>query len=453
MASISYKSSSITYESVEVTISDLSSDFNSSNFKAVGVTDVSFANGATSLDGKNIGSKSAPSSGSARSVEFEVNGLDSGKNYTLYGYAQAKNGQYYSVSGSISFKTKSVPSVDKVTVSGNSVTIKFDDYDDYKYVNVMYRPEDGGSSTLKESGYVNLSTNSGNVKISDLWYSTDYIFSFQFSVDKKDLAGTVTSAGSFSVGALTISDADLLKGCTARWYNYAAGNTGKWNTTSPQFLISMGEYPFSSQYFMEAGICYTASGDFTKPNTNRPSPVKDNDDDPSIEGESSVRLGYTDSSLKNGGKLEFTAFLRTINGTYMPVPAVVPIKDSNEYEFYVYTKPSNVAYSTGYVPKKDEVVQLKADDINTFIGALNLVNAWFEDKADSGIDNVKSGEPIAAVTYGGDDNSDGFYQKLTAFKKYKNFTMTFKDVERGDDISAENMNALPVSINNMLGAI
>ena len=453
MASISYKSSSITYESVEVTISDLSSDFNSSNFKAVGVTDASFANGATSLDGENIGSKSAPSSGSARSVEFKVSGLDSGENYTLYGYAQAKNGQYYSVSGSISFKTKSVPSVDKVTVSGNSVTIKFDDYDDYKYVNVMYRPEDGGSSTLKESGYVNLSTKNGKVEIIDLLYSTDYVFSFQFSVDKKVLAGTVESAGSFSVGALTISDDELVKGCTARWYNYAAGNTEKWITTSPQFLISMGEYPFSSQYFMEAGICYTASGDFTKPNTNRPSPVKDNDDDPSIEGESSIRLGYTDSSLKNGGKLEFTAFLRTINGTYMPVPAVVPIKESNKYEFYVYTKPSNVAYSTGYVPKKDEVVQLKADDINTFIGAINLANAWFNDSADAGIEKVKTGEPIKAVTYGGDEETDGFYQKLMEFKNKKTFSMTFSKVSPKNNISADNMNALPASINNMLGAI
>ena len=257
--------------------------------------------------------------------------------------------------------------------------------------------------------------------------------------------------GSFTTAKA--DDEDLVAGCTARWYNYAAGNTGSWSKNTPEIVISMGDYPFSSKYFMEAGMCYTASGDFTKPNTNRPSYVKDNNDSPTDTGVDSVRLSYTDTTLGAGGRLQFTAFLRTINGTYMPIPAVSPINSNNDYEFYVITKPNNVAYTTGYVPKKDEVVNIKASDINTFIHVLDLTNAWFTDVEGAGISEVEAGQPIAAVTYGGDDTTDGFYEKLNDYKGYKNFTMSFQDVKPTDPISASNMNALPISINNMLGVL
>lgn len=101
--------SNIGQTSCDATISGLSNDFNQTYYDGAGV-------GFTDLDSEGQSYpppqiqdwENAPSSGTERSVDFYVSGLSSGTTYTLYGFAQAANGNYYRA-GSDTFTTDEPP--------------------------------------------------------------------------------------------------------------------------------------------------------------------------------------------------------------------------------------------------------------------------------------------------------------------------------------------------------
>ena len=91
----------VTATTAYINISNLGNPFNSSYYNLVGVTTGAYTNqGASSIPATVMGTKSAPSSGTARSTGFQVTGLTPGKTYKFYCYAQAANGKFYAISKS-----------------------------------------------------------------------------------------------------------------------------------------------------------------------------------------------------------------------------------------------------------------------------------------------------------------------------------------------------------------
>ncbi len=243
------------------------------------------------------------------------------------------------------------------------------------------------------------------------------------------------------------NDDDLIANCTARWYNYAAGNTGSWSSQYPTYLVQMGDYAFTSQYFKEIGVLH--GGYFTQPSTTAPrSDYVVMTVTPESTGSKSVTITYNGAALSAGSTATYMLYVQTINGTYYPLPAVNP-SESNSVQFLIATKPNEVSYSAGYEPVAGNEVKLKADDIKKFIHALDRTNFWFNDISSAGIDEdlIATGEPIKAVTY------QDFYDKLSEFKGIKNFLLNFTRVDAGSPIYAANLVFLKTSINNMLGVL
>lgn len=212
----------------------------------------------------------------------------------------------------------------------------------------------------------------------------------------------------------------------------------------------MGDYDFSSEYFVEAGVLY--GGYFTVASTSAP-----REDyivataTPSSSGSSQVVMTDSTTSLSAGSTATYMAYLKTINGTYMPIPAKNP-STTNAVQFKIATKPDNVVYTSGYEPTAGEEVNLLASDICKFIHVMDRTNFWFTDNETSGIDEsiVVTGALIRASTFG---NDNGFYEKLNDFGNYKKFTRTFENVTAGSPIYAANLIFLKTSINNMLGVL
>lgn len=243
------------------------------------------------------------------------------------------------------------------------------------------------------------------------------------------------------------NDDDLIANCKARWYNYAAGNTGSWSSQYPTYLVQMGDYAFTSQYFKEIGVLH--GGYFTQPSTTAPrSDYVVMTVTPESIGSKSVTITYNGAALSAGSTATYMLYVQTINGTYYPLPAVNP-SESNSVQFLIATKPNEVSYSAGYEPVAGNEVKLKADDIKKFIHALDRTNFWFNDINSAGIDEdlIATGEPIKAITY------QDFYDKLSEFKEIKNFLLNFTRVDAGSPIYAANLISLKTSINNMLGVL
>jgi hypothetical protein len=78
--------------------------FDSSNYIQVGICTQPFTNGQSSAPGGIISYVNAPSSNNSCVIEGLVTWLDSGTTYTVYGYARANNGNYYTC-GSASITT------------------------------------------------------------------------------------------------------------------------------------------------------------------------------------------------------------------------------------------------------------------------------------------------------------------------------------------------------------
>jgi hypothetical protein len=249
------------------------------------------------------------------------------------------------------------------------------------------------------------------------------------------------------VTLLKIDDEDLVANCTARWYNYAAGNRGSWPTDTINIVITMGDYAYNSKYFMEAGLVQTSTYNFTQPSTTAPRSdlIKDTDT-PTATGVNSVTLSQ--NGLGRGVTDDFTVYLKTINGTYMPIPAVIPKSSTNEYEMIGATKPNSVSYTTGHVPTRGSEINLLASDILNFIAVTDLTVMWMFDEL-AGVDKSKvaKGSSIYASTFA------DLYSFLERIKSHKSFTNSFASVSPGNPIEAANLNNLVTSLNAMLGVV
>lgn len=268
------------------------------------------------------------------------------------------------------------------------------------------------------------------------------------------------------------SDNDLMKGCTVRWRNNYYVGSGSWSSNAIGVTVEFNStYPFCDKYFQSVALMYdfagTGGGYFTTPSTSKPDDryvIADSIKTPTSTESPSVTIYLSGSfetedgssySIENGGHLRLSAYAQTINGTYIPIPASKQFKEydsfpkDNEYQFYVWTKPSNVSYTAANVPEKDKAVNLLASDIRTFLHTLDICCLWLFDEKKTGIDDedVKSGKPICASHF------SAMYDAIVECLKKKTFTNLFSKVSAGDDIVAENLLNLPATINNLLNVV
>lgn len=443
MASISYSGKTST--SVKITISGLSNPFNTSYFKEAGVTDKNFTNGTSSLPGDIIESKSASSSGSSTSVSFTVSGLSPDTSYSWYGYTQAKNGFYYYV-GKVSFTTDPEellePYISGYTTTSTSIELEFDDLDDCPYIQVMYR-KSGSSSVSYEptNDYKKLTTSRNTITLTDLEPGETYVISFRYSVDGESPDGTVQYRNITTDSAP--SDNILVNGVYGLWHSYYEYTGYKWSKTSLTFEIKFsGGYPFHSSYFIEAGI---TNKEFITSSTTKPSNVLAT---VTAENPGLGTVEITVSGLSAGSLLSAYLYVKTINGTYVPIPFgnIVGICGK-----YVATKPNSLSYTSGHVPAPGVEINLLASDIQKFIRGADCVSRWMFDLTSCGIDidKVVQGKPIYASTY------IDFYEFIDQVRDKISFTNVFSitNIAKDKPIAASDLNNLVTALNNMLNAI
>lgn len=268
------------------------------------------------------------------------------------------------------------------------------------------------------------------------------------------------------------SDNDLIKGCTVRWRNNYYVGSGSWSSNAIGATVEFNStYPFCDKYFQSVALMYdfagTGGGYFTSPSTSKPDDryvIADSIKTPTSTESSSATIYLSGSfetengssyNIGNGGYLRLSAYVQTINGTYIPIPAkkqfdeYVPLPNDNIYQFYVWTKPGDVSYTSTNIPKKDTEVKLLASDIKKFIHTIDICCLWLFDEKKTGIDDedVESRKPIRASHF------SAMYDAIVECLKKKSFTNTFSSVSEGDPIAAENLLNLPVTINNLLSVV
>lgn len=276
-----------------------------------------------------------------------------------------------------------------------------------------------------------------------------------------------------TVKTIAISDTDIINGCNARWRNNCYVGSGSWSSNAIGVEVKFNAtYPFCDNYFKSVALMYdfagTGGGYFTSPSTSKPDDryvITESIKTPTSAESPSVTIYLSRSfetesgssySIGNGGYLRLSAYVQTINGTYIPIPAekqfiefAEPLPVSNKYQFYVWTKPSNVSYTAANVPEQFKAVKLLASDIRTFLHTLDICCLWLFDEKKTGIDDedVKSGKPICASHF------SAMYDAIVECLKKKTFTNLFSKVSAGDDIVAENLLNLPATINNLLNVV
>lgn len=369
--------------------------------------------------------------------------------------------------GSISIPALAVPQA-TASVYLNTITLTFTNFHDCPYVSVLYRPSDASSN--ENTAYMQLTSSDPTVSLTDLLYGTTYVISYRYSIDGYTQQGIV-SFGSVYITPIA-SDEQLVANCSARWRNNYYVGSGSWSSNAIGVTVEFNStYPFCDKYFQSVALMYdfagTGGGYFTTPSTSKPDDryvIADSIKTPTSTESSSVTIYLSGSfetedgssySIGNGGHLRLSAYVQTINGTYIPIPASKQFKEydsfpkDNEYQFYVWTKPSNVSYTAANVPEKDKAVNLLASDIRTFLHTLDICCLWLFDEKKTGIDDedVKSGKPICASHF------SAMYDAIVECLKKKTFTNSFSKVSAGDDIVAENLLNLPATINNLLNVV
>ena len=375
-----------------------------------------------------------------------LSGLEYGETYAIsFRYGTSSTSQAgVSSYGQISIDELDVPSATG-TVSGNSIILTFSNYSDCPYISVLYRPT--SASSPEETGYKKISSSSRTITLSGLQYGETYAVSFRYSVDSITQEGTV-SLGTFYITPFA-TDAELVAGCKAYWYNYANGNRDRWYEHTATVCVKMGEdYDFDSAYFIEAGVIWRDV--FNNPSTSLDTEQVKNTTVATEERRDVVVITYKWSELSPMATANHMVYLKTINGTYMPIPAAKP-STSNSYQFAVGILPEKVDFTDGYVPEQGQEVKLKATDIVTFIKTMNYMYRWFYDSESCGVDLdlVNSGGAIYAETY------SGLYDALNSINSLMYFTMPYVNtyLQRGKSIRAEDMLNLRESINNLIGVL
>lgn len=124
MASLSL--SSPTTSGCSWSVSGLSSDWNTTNYIKIVISTGTTTSGSSTPPSGIKSTKTAPSSGTSRSVSGSVSGLSSNTTYTFYAYAQVPSGKYYSA-GSSSITTDkptlSIPSLSKISSTSSSIQV------------------------------------------------------------------------------------------------------------------------------------------------------------------------------------------------------------------------------------------------------------------------------------------------------------------------------------------
>ncbi len=231
-------------------ISSLGNAFNTTYYKRAGVTTSNFTDGASSISGI-VSSKTAPSSGTSKSTGTTTVTYSPGT-YTLYGFAQAKNGNYYkSGSGTVTVKRKLASF--SLSSTATSITVTVTVSSDYGYYRIFCRETDdtSGGSYYPSTTYQS-KTSTWTYTISGLTPNTSYTVNVQCATSSSGANATYVGAKTISTSGPTTSftlstsgnaiDVSVVRDSSYRY------NQLSWKKSSASSYPTANYYPSSTTY-------------------------------------------------------------------------------------------------------------------------------------------------------------------------------------------------------------
>lgn len=231
-------------------ISSLGNAFNTTYYKRAGVTTSNFTDGASSISGI-VSSKTAPSSGTSKSTGTTTVTYSPGT-YTLYGFAQAANGNYYkSGSGSVTVKRKLASF--ELSSTATSITVTVTVSSDYGYYRIFCREtnDTSGGSYYPSTTYQS-KTSTWTYTISGLTPNTSYTVNVQCATSSSGANAAYVGADDISTTGPTTSftlstSGNAINVSVVRDSSYRY-NQLSWKKSSATSYSTANYYPSSTTY-------------------------------------------------------------------------------------------------------------------------------------------------------------------------------------------------------------